>query len=456
MRSFFCKKTIFYTLLQITTGLLVCLALFLDPAEENPYFTLKTVISFAVAILIIKYVRGFFFMNVAPWYTIQKHIREKRYPSEKYKPAVSVIIPAYNEEVGLLNTVKSILQSNYKKMELIVVNDGSTDGSHAIMSKFSRQWGKDGISKRRHSKVALRYFYKKNEGKGKALNYGISKAAGDIIITIDADCAVTPKTMGNFIKPFADPQVSAAVGHVQIGNKNSIVGVVQYLEFLFSFYFKKAESVMGTIYIIGGAAGAFRKELIDDIGAFNEGIITEDIELSVRIQKAGRKVVYVDDAMVYTEGASDIFSLAKQRTRWKRGWFQTFYRHPELVFSKDRKHNKILCWFILPFVFFVNGLLLFEPFFILLLYVYSCLIHDFSSFLTWICVESAMFVFVFIFEKGAHRNVKFLMVSPIGWLLFYVLIYVEFHALIHSIMATVTKKEVVWQKWQRKGVTDDA
>lgn len=414
---------------------------------------LRFIVGVIVSLLVVKYVKSFIYMNISPWYAVQKLLREKRYPSSGYRPLVSVIIPAYNEEVGLLNTVKTLLNSEYKNLEVIVVNDGSTDTSHSIMTKFSHSWNKDAVTDGlKQKKVALRYFYKENGGKGRALNYGIEKARGEIIMSIDADCALTPQTIGNFIKPFADPRVSAAVGNVKIGNVTSVVGVVQYLEFLFSFYFKKAESVMGTIYIIGGAAGAFRREVFEELGMYNHSNITEDIELSVRLQEAGKKIVYVDDAVVYTEGASTVSGLAKQRTRWKRGWFQTFYQHPALIFSRKPGHNKILSWFLIPFGYYGNGQLTFEPWFMIFLYIYSYLIQDFSSFITWIGIESSMFFILFFFEKGNHRKASFLALAPIAWLLFHVTTYIEYRALLGSIWATLTKREITWQKWQRQGV----
>jgi len=121
--------------------------------------------------------------------------------------------------------------------------------------------------------------------------------------------------MENFVKYFELPNVMAAVGNVKIGNTNSLIEIVQYLEFLFSFYFKKCDSIMNSIYIIGGAAGAFRKEVFEKLGGYDVKNITEDIELSFRIQHAGMKIVYAEDAIVYTEGATDFKGLIKQRLR---------------------------------------------------------------------------------------------------------------------------------------------
>jgi poly-beta-1,6-N-acetyl-D-glucosamine synthase len=228
------------------------------------------------------------------------------------------------------------------------------------------------------------------------------------------------------------------------------------LEFLFSFYFKKADSILNTIYIIGGAAGAFRREIFSAIGMYNPENITEDIDLSVRIQKAGMKIVYAEDAIVYTEAATTIKGLAAQRLRWKRGRFQTFMQHRAMFFSDRTEHNKLLTWLILPLAAFGDIQLFFEIFFIGFLYIYSLLSHDFSSFISGIIVVSAMF-FVQLFDDSAERkgsSWSLYLLAPIGWLLFYVTTAVEYRALVKAVWGMATNQSLAWQKWNRVGVIE--
>lgn len=277
-------------------------------------------------------------------------------------------------------------------------------------------------------------------------------ASGDILLSIDADCVVMPDTVKNFVRCFVDPEVKAAVGNVKIGNVKKLIGSLQYLEFLFSFYFKKADSFMNTIYIIGGAAGAFRKEVLDQLGGYNTKNITEDIDLSVRIQDLGMKIVYVDKAIVYTEGASELKGLMKQRLRWKRGRFETFMENKHLFFSTQKHHNKILTWIILPLAWFGEVQLSSELFFLVFLYIYSYLSNDFSSFISGIVVVGSMFFVQMFFDDTKTQKFSFYILMPIGWLLFYISTYVEFNALFKSVWGLVRKQELKWQKWQRQGV----
>ncbi len=441
-------KLFVYGLLYLLTGAIIGSVFFLhsDVTINIPY--LRTVIIIFASVLLTKY---FVYMFLSPWNDVVNYFK---YHAKKveYNPLVSVMIPAWNEEVGILTTIRSLLESTYTNMEIIVINDGSTDNSDGIIKDFIATYKKSEIYKSK--KIKLIYSYKENEGKGEALNKAIKISKGDIVVSIDADCIVTDTAIENFVRYFADPTIMAAVGNVKIGNTKTVLGVVQSLEFVFSFYFKKADSLMNTIYIIGGAAGAFRRNIFDVIGNYNPKNITEDIDLSVRIQNAGMKIVYASDSIIYTEGAADIRNLMKQRLRWKRGRFQTFAEFKSMFFSLDKKHNKILSWLILPLAMFGEVQLSFELYFLAFLYIYSFLINDFSSFVSGIIVVSSMFFVQIFFDDPKSRKFSFYILSPIGWMLFYLATFVEYSALMRSIWAGLRKEEVKWQRWQRSGIHD--
>ena len=309
-------------------------------------------------------------------------------------------------------------------------------------------------SKTKHSNTAKKIIYaaQPNSGKGAALNRAIAHASGEIIISIDGDCIVDKNAIRNFVEYFRDESVMAAVGNVKIANAQTLIGTIQSLEFLFSFYFKKADSLLNTIYIVGGAAGAFRREVFTKLGGYNTTNITEDIELSMRIQDAGMRIVYASDAIVYTEGASDLAGLKKQRLRWKRGRFETFYAYIHMFLSVRPHHNKFLSFLVLPLAIFAEIQLLFEIPFVVFLYFYSFVATDFSSFISGIIVVSSMFFFLMIFEDKSTRRFSFYILAPIGWCLFYVMTYVEATALLRSVFGFITKEEVQWQKWKRTGI----
>lgn len=442
-----------YIFLYVVTGFIIASLYWWSPNKQNEFPILRGIIIFCASLLLFKY---FFYMMVSPWYDVVERYKTKKRAREarelglpEYNPKVSVILPAWNEEVGLLGTVKSILASEYRNLEIVVVNDGSTDSSDALMREFLEEYNTH------PQDISITYEYKENGGKGRALNHGIKLASGELIVSIDADCALTPTTIGNFVQQFEDKEVMAAVGNVKIGNSSHVLGTLQYLEFLFSFYFKKADSLLNTIYIIGGAAGAFRREVFDKIGFYNHNNITEDIELSVRIQKAGMKIVYAGNAVVYTEGATTLKGLSAQRLRWKQGRMQTFLENKKLFFSRAEKHNKVLTWGVLPFAIFGDVQLFFEVIFLIFLYIYSYLTHDFSSFISGMIVVSSMFMVQMFDDPKSRKKLSLYILAPVGWLLFYITTYIEYVALLQSIERTIHKKKLTWQKWDRNGCIEE-
>lgn len=444
----FLKWSVFAVLYAIT-GWMIYATFFLPVGTMDTYGPVRFLILFFAGILLTKYL---FYMIVSPWHAVwvawTKQYWKKKQPV--YEPLVSVLVPVWNEEVGIIATLESLLKSSYGNLELVVVNDGSQDASDALIKKFKKKFERRPLAERGNRRIT--YQFQPNGGKGTALNTAISLASGDIIISVDADCVVMEDTIQNFVEYFRNPNVMAAVGNVRIGTTSSLIGLIQYMEFLFSFYFKKADSLMNTIYIIGGAAGAFRREVFASLGSYNTENITEDIELSIRIQDAGMRIVYADDAIVYTEGASDVPGLVRQRLRWKRGRFETFRDYAHMFFSFRRHHNKILTNFMLPLAVFAELQLLLEFWFLSYLYLFSFLTNDYSSFISGVIVVSSMFFVQMVFDEKKTRKWSFALLAPIAWLLFYLMTYVETNALIQSIWGVFRKKEVEWQRWKRVGI----
>jgi poly-beta-1,6-N-acetyl-D-glucosamine synthase len=442
-------KIFVYILLYVVTITLIVSTFILRPIPHIDFPMIRMVIAIFASVLLVKY---FVYMILSPVYDISKSWRERKFRRviANYRPLVSVIIPCWNEAVGILGTVRSILANTYPNIEIVVVNDGSVDQSDAIIRAFLKEYEEEAYL---HPGKSVVYKYKENGGKARAMNAGIELSQGDIIMSIDADCFVAPTAIENFVKWFADPKVMAAVGNVKIGNTRTIIGTVQYLEYLFAFYCKKVDSLFNTIYIIGGAAGAFRREIFKKLGGYTTEIITEDMELTLRIQSAGMKIVYAEDAVVYTEGASDIPGLMHQRVRWRQGRLQTFWKH-RILFKGQGTVNRLVSWVILPIALFSDAQVFAEIFFIAFLYFYSFWTNNFSVFISGIIVVGSMFVVQIINERREGRRLSFILTAPIGWLLFYLATYVEHSAMLKSFWTTLTRREAKWQRWERKGVSD--
>lgn len=425
--------------------------------NESLFILFRNFTIFFASVMLVKY---FLFLFFAAAFSVRQSWRRHKVVAKsirkyghlvEYQPLVSVLIPAWNEEVGVLKTVASVLANPYQNIEVIVINDGSTDNSREKVDAFIRHHRLNKQDQR-----AVIQHYVPNGGKGRALNYGIRKSKGEIILTIDADSALERDAISNLVEHFRDDQVAAAVGQVRVANVNGrIIGIMQRLEYLFGFYFKRAHCAMGAEYIYGGACAAFRRsKTFDYFGHFDEDNKTEDIEMSMRTKFHGLKSIYAEDVICYTEGASSYFGLVNQRLRWKKGRFDTFIRYRSLFFSLHRRHNKFLTWFILPFALLAETQLILEPIGATLLVTYSLIAGEFVSLALSMLFVGISYMVVATF--GQHLTFKerlsLIVMWPFTWPLFYIVVWVEFQALLRGLHMVVRGDELEWQKWDREGV----
>jgi len=424
--------------------------------NEALFLFFRNMTIFLATIMVAKY---FIFLMLSAFFSISQPLRRLRVLKAEYKkygkirsyhPIVSVIIPAWNEEVGVLKTVRSVLANKYPYTEIIVVNDGSTDNSKELIDKFIEK------NKKQHKFARMRQYYIENGGKGRALNYGIKKSRGSIILTIDADSALAEDAIHNMVEHFRDPRVAAVVGQVRVGNiKGRLIGRMQQLEYLFGFYFKRAHCVVGAEYIYGGACAAFRRSAtFDYFGYFDEANKTEDIEMSMRTKYHGMRSIYAEDVICYTEGAASYVGLINQRLRWKKGRFDTFLHYRQMFFSLKREHNKFLGWFILPFAMFSEIQLLLEPIGATLLLTYSIISGEYVSLaLSMLFVGISYFVVaIFGTRLSFKERVRLLALWPVTWPLFYLVVWIEFHALLRGAHMVLRGDSLEWQKWKREGI----
>lgn len=424
--------------------------------NETIFLMFRNLTIFLATIMVVKY---FVFLVLSAFFSVTQSIRRNRVIRQEvkkygevrdYHPVISVVIPAWNEEVGILRTIQSVIANKYPYKEIIIINDGSTDGSRELVDKFIAKY------KKTHKRAHVVQHYIENGGKGRALNYGIKKSKGSIILTMDADSALAPDALTNLVEHFRDPRVAAVVGQVRVGNIHGrLIGRMQQLEYLFGFYFKRAHCVMGAEYIYGGACAAFRRaKTFDYFGMFDEANKTEDIEMSMRSKFHGLRSVYAEDVVCYTEGASSYMGLINQRLRWKKGRFDTFLHYRRMFFSLDRGHNKFLGWFILPFALFAEIQLLLEPIGATLLLTYSIVSGEYVSLALSMLFVGISYFMVAIFGTRLTFRQRFELLAmwPITWPLFYIVVWIEFHALLRGAHMVLRGDSLEWQQWKREGI----
>ncbi|WP_444994804.1 glycosyltransferase [Aliikangiella sp. IMCC44359] len=422
----------------------VYLSMVTQPSSIDSLATIRLAVFCILFPILIKY---FLQLVVAPFYSVVEKIRGIEHPSPKTEPLVSVLIPAWNEEVGIIKTLSSVLDTYYEKLEVIVINDGSTDSTHELIKEYLTKH-----EKIQFLKPKIKYLNLRNGGKARALNKGLKIAKGEIVVTVDADSVMDRYTVSNIVKRFNDPKVGAVAGNVIVGNKSKPLEVIQQLEYLYGFFFKRADSVFNSVYIIGGAAAAYRKSVLDEVGGFDHEIITEDIEMSTRILSKGYKTRYAADAIVYTEGPSDWSGLCNQRLRWKFGRLLTFIKHKNLFFSKDKKHTPYLSFLLFPLAVYSEVTLLLEGPLLALFYGYTIFASDYFPLAFVILFMTSLISLQIIFDPKSRFHYNLLFFAPIAWVVFYIIDVVEFQALFRSLCRLIKRETIQWQKWVRAGV----
>lgn len=444
------KNLAIITSLYIVTGIIFYMLFTAEVVElDSDITTLRTAIFVLMAPLLLKYVVQ---MLAAPAYVLKEKFRKSSGLLER-NPKVSVIVPAWNEEVGILKTMQSVIDTRYPNLELIVVNDGSTDRTHDIVSQYLDQHN---AMTQEENKAVIKYLHLKNGGKANAMNQALNEVTGEFVVTVDADSYMDSDAIVNILKQFdGDEKVGAVAGNVIVGNRKKPIALLQQLEYLYGFYFKRADSMFNAVYIIGGAAAAYRKSVLDIVGGFDHAIITEDIEMSTRILAHGYKARYAADAVIYTEGPSEWEGLCKQRLRWKFGRLLTFIKHKDLFFNPAKTGNLYLSCLLLPVAVLGEFCLLIEPVLLAVFYGYTVMTQDFLPLAYIVSITTALVLFQIAIDSKArfHRNI--LVLAPVAWISFYAMDAVEFRALCQSIKKLVTRQKLEWQVWKRVGLVEN-
>lgn len=253
------------------------------------------------------------------------NIRKSRFGrrDKGYNPVVSVIMSAYNEEGVLSNTVRSILASNYRNLEIIIVDDGSKDATGQVAAELAKRYKR------------VKAFTKQNGGKSSGLNFGIKHAQGEIIIGIDADTIFPVSTVGRLVRHFIDPEVGAVAGNVKVGNLQNVITRWQMLDYIIGIYIERnAQAALKSVMIVPGACGAWRKSVILAAGGYKHHTLAEDFDLTLNVHRLGYKVLQDNSALSYTEAPDNLKALTKQRFRWLYGTTQAFWKHRDMMFKR--------------------------------------------------------------------------------------------------------------------------
>ncbi len=412
-------------------------------------------LSYAILVLgFINVLRLAIFMISADWYDIRKMREERLSPRVKqYRPYVTIIVPAYNEEMGVIRTVESVLANDYPYKQLIVVDDGSSDKTLSRLRAF----------KRKTKSKQLKIVHQSNQGKAAAINNALKRhARGSLVMVLDADSLLSSNAISNMVKHFEDSEVAAAAANVKVIDSNGILNAAQRLEYVVSYRMKRALTVLNVEYIIGGVGSTFRKDIIVACEYYDTDTMTEDIDFTMKIinRKGNRKnkITFASDVLTYTESVESFGGLLKQRFRWKYGRMQAFYKNRDVFFSTDKKHTKRLAWLYLPFILFSEAILLFDPFLTVFVLYASLRFAGLSGLLSVYAFVTVFSLINILSERTETRRNKLTLVGlvPVAYPLLMIMSLVDFMVLIKALYKfpdIVRNKNQVshWQHVERTG-----
>ena len=360
-----------------------------------------------------------------------RHRRRRRRPRSPPSP-VSVVVPAFNEDIGIAATIRSLLASDHPVVDVVVVDDGSTDATAAVVETFAA----DGV----------RLIRQANTGKPAALNAGIAAATHDILVLVDGDTVFEPTTIGELVEPLTDPAVGAVSGNTKVANRTGLLGRWQHIEYVQGFNLdRRMYDVLQCMPTVPGAVGAFRRTALADVGGVSDDTLAEDTDVTMALVRRGWQVVYAETAIAWTEAPASLRALWRQRYRWSYGTMQAMWKHRSALFERGRLGRVSL-----PYLLLFQVLLpMFAPI-VDLLAVYGLAFLDprrvLLAWLAFAVLQLLIAVYAFRLERESLRP---LWTLPLQQVVYRQLMYL---VVIQSVVTALTGVRVGWQKLRRYGI----
>jgi cellulose synthase/poly-beta-1,6-N-acetylglucosamine synthase-like glycosyltransferase len=348
---------------------------------------------------------------------------------------VSIVVPAYNEREGIAAAVWSLATSNHPGTEVVVVDDGSTDGTGDIVRGLRLP--------------NVRLVQQPNRGKASALNAGVAAASHDLIVMVDGDTIFEPDSVGRLVQPFGDPRVGAVAGNVKVGNRRGMVARWQHIEYVIGFNLdRRLYDLLQCMATVPGAIGAFRRRALADVGGVSDDSLAEDTDLTIALARAGWRVVYEESARAWTEAPATLRQLWTQRYRWSYGTMQAMWKHRAAFV--ERGPSGRFGRLGLPFLALFQVVLPLLAPLIDVLAVYGLFFYDATqTAAAWLGMLLLQLLTAVVAFRLDRESLRPLWVLPLQQLVYRQLMYL---VIIRSAMTAIAGLRLRWQKLRRTGV----
>ena len=290
--------------------------------------TVRALLEYATIVALVIFLFVLLFRYFAILTLAYLYINEYTYtaPAGGYFPFVSILVPVYNEEKVVADSIKSLLELNYPNYEIIIINDGSSDNTKQVAETLV------GYQKGKFSDVKVSLINKPNGGKARALNAGIRLSKAEIVLCMDGDSQLSPDSVKLAIRHFTNREIGAVAGNVKVLNRGKLFTDLQALEYIEGLNMaRSAQSFVRLVNIIPGPIGFFRKKAIEEAGYYSSDTFAEDADLTLKILANGWKIYYEPNSISFTEAPAKLQQLLKQRYRWTRGIIQSIRKHRKLM-----------------------------------------------------------------------------------------------------------------------------
>ncbi|TXS40687.1 glycosyltransferase [Streptomyces sp. uw30] len=368
------------------------------------------------------------------------HARRVRRKGFRWGPPVtepvSVLVPAYNEAKCIENTVRSLMASEHP-VEVIVIDDGSSDGTARIVEAM-------GLPN-------VRVVRQMNAGKPAALNRGLANARHELIVMMDGDTVFEPATVRELVQPFGDPRVGAVAGNAKVGNRDSLIGAWQHIEYVMGFNLdRRMYDMLRCMPTIPGAVGAFRRSALERVGGMSDDTLAEDTDITMAMHRDGWRVVYAENARAWTEAPESVQQLWSQRYRWSYGTMQAIWKHRKALVEKGPSGRFGRVGLPLVSLFMVLAPLLAPLIDVFLLYglIFGPTQKTIGAWLGVLAIQVVCAAYAFRLDK---ERMTHLISLPLQQILYRQLMYV---VLLQSWITALTGGRLRWQKLRRTGVVE--